>query len=178
MPSSVAYLPLMPTVPFESLPDLARVWVFASTRPLTGAEEKQLLDEVDGFLEDWRAHGEPLTSARNWREHRFLSIAVDQRDAHASGCSIDGLYRVLKAAEQRLSTRLLGGGTIHFRAPSGEIHSLSREEFADAAERGELTRDTGVFDLTVCSVGEWLSGFEKPAGRSWHAQLLPATNIA
>lgn len=168
----------MPTVPFESLPDLARVWVFASSRPLAAAEEKELLEEVDGFLADWRAHGEPLTSARDWREHRFLSIAVDQRDAHASGCSIDGLYRVLKAAEQRLGARLLGGGTIHFRTPSGEIEALSREEFEDAAERGEITRDTAVFDLTVGSVGEWLSEFEKPAGRSWHAQLLPAANTA
>ncbi|HEX6252359.1 MAG TPA: hypothetical protein VFZ56_13130 [Gemmatimonadaceae bacterium] len=168
----------MPTVPFESLPDLARVWVFASTRSLTAAEETELLQEVDGFLHEWRAHGEPLTAARDWREHRFLSIAVDQRDAHASGCSIDGLYRVLKAAEQRFGTRLLGGGTIHFRTPSGEIHALSREEFADAAERGEITRDTAVFDLTVGSVGEWLSEFEKPAGRSWHAQLLPAANTA
>lgn len=178
MPSWAAYLRMMPTVRFESLPDLARVWVFASTRPLTTAEERQLLGEVDGFLDDWRAHGEPLTSARDWREHRFLSIAVDQRDAHASGCSIDGLYRVLKVAEQRLGTRLLGGGTVHFRTPSGEIGSLSREEFAAAAERGEVTRDTGVFDLTVSSVGEWLSEFEKPAGRSWHAQLLPAANTA
>lgn len=168
----------MPTVDMKSLPDLARVWIFASSRPLTAAEEKQLLEEVDGFLEEWRAHGEPLTSARDWREHRFLSIAVDQRDAHASGCSIDGLYRVLKAAEQRLGTRLLGGGTIHFRAPSGEIEALSREDFANAAEHGEITRDTAVFDLTVGLVGEWHSGFEKSAGRSWHAQLLPAANTA
>jgi hypothetical protein len=168
----------MPTVDFTELPDLARVWVFASSRPLNDAEEQELLSGVDAFLEDWRAHGEPLTSGRDWREQRFLTIAVDQRDAHASGCSIDGLYRVLKEVERSVGTQLLGGGTIHYRAPSGEIRSLPREEFAEAAERGEVTRDTTVFDLTVGSVGEWVAELEKPAGRSWHSQLFPAAHTA
>lgn len=168
----------MPAIEFKDLPDLARVWVFASSRPLSEAEARELLLGVDGFLEDWRAHGEPLTAARDWREHRFLTIGVDQRDAHASGCSIDGLYRVLKEVERKLGTQMLGGGTIHYRAPSGEIRSLERHEFAEAAERGQVNRDTPVFDLTVSSVGEWLAGFEKPAGRSWHVQLLPAAQTA
>jgi len=168
----------MPTIDFSNLPDLARVWVFASLRPLSDAEERELLLGVDRFLEEWRAHGEPLTSARDWREDRFLTIGVDQRDAHASGCSIDGLYRVLKEVERSVGTQLLGGGTIHYRAPSGQIRSLQRHEFAEAAERGEVTRDTPVFDLTVSSVGEWIAEFEKPAGRSWHSQLLPAVQTA
>jgi hypothetical protein len=168
----------MPTVEFNELPDLARVWVFASSRPLSEPEERELLRGVDAFLRDWRAHGEPLTSARDWRDHRFLTIAVDQRDAHASGCSIDGLYRVLKEVERNLGTGLLGGGTIYFRAPSGEVRALAREEFAEAAERGEITRDTPVFDLTVGLLGEWLAEFEKPAGRSWHSRLLQAVHTA
>ncbi|CAN5340271.1 hypothetical protein BH23GEM2_BH23GEM2_23610 [soil metagenome] len=168
----------MPTVEFAELPDMARVWVFASPRPLSDAEERELLVGVDAFLQDWRAHGEPLTVARDWREHRFLAIAVDQRDAHASGCSIDGLYRVLKDVERSVGAQLLGGGTVHYRAPSGEIRSLQRDEFAETADRGEVTRDTTVFDLTVSSVGEWLAGFEKPAGKSWHSRLLPAAHSA
>lgn len=168
----------MPPIDFAALPDLARVWVFASSRPLSGDEERALLLGVDGFLADWRAHGEPLTSARDWREHRFLTIGVDQRDAHASGCSIDGLYRVLREVERNVGTQLLGGGTIHYRTPSGEIRSLQRHEFAEAAERGEVTRDTPVFDLTVSSLAEWLVGLERPAGRSWHSQLLPAVQTA
>lgn len=168
----------MPAVDLELLPDSSRVWVFAGSRPLDDAEEKELLAGVDGFLEDWRAHGEPLTCGRDWREHRFLAIAVDQRAAHASGCSIDGLYRVLRVVERTIGTQLLGGGTVHYRTETGEIRSLSREEFAAAAERGDVTRDTTVFDPAVGSLGEWRVEFEKPASRSWHSQLLPAAHTA
>ncbi|HUF65115.1 MAG TPA: hypothetical protein VMM17_03990 [Gemmatimonadaceae bacterium] len=166
----------MPTVDFADLPDLARVWVFASSRPLSEAEERELLSGVDAFLKEWRAHGEPLAAARDWREHRFLTIGVDQRAAHASGCSIDGLYRVLKEFERTVGAGLLGGGMVHYRVASGEIRTLQRDDFAESGERGDVTRDTTVFDLTVSTVREWLTGFEKPAGRSWHSQLLPAAH--
>lgn len=164
----------MPRVDFAELPDMARVWAFGSSRGLSAAEESQLLAMVDGFLDDWKAHGQPLSCARDWRDRRFLAVAVDQRDAHASGCSIDGLYRVLSTAERELGVRLLGGGFVHFRDAAGEPVAVTRQEFAAAAERGEVTRRTPVFDLTVSSVGEWLSAFEKPARSSWHDRLLPA----
>jgi len=67
----------MPIVPFASLPDSARVWVFASDQPLTGAAADTLLAAVDGFLAAWRAHGLPLRCARDWRDGRFLAIGVD-----------------------------------------------------------------------------------------------------
>jgi hypothetical protein len=86
----------MPHVDINALPDDARVWVFAADRPVTGPAAERLLSAVDGFLDDWAAHGQPLTCGRDWREDRFLAIAVDQRDAHASGCSVDGLFRVLR----------------------------------------------------------------------------------
>src|SRR5271168_2293589 len=78
----------MPAVPFETLPASARVWVFASDQPLTSEQAELLLGVVDEYLGEWRAHGQPLTCAREWRESRFLAVGVDQTDAYASGCSI------------------------------------------------------------------------------------------
>ena len=37
----------MPLVPFDSLPDDARVWVFATDRALDDAEAARLLAETD-----------------------------------------------------------------------------------------------------------------------------------
>ena len=79
----------MPVVPLGSLPDDARVWVFAAERALTPDEADAVLRTVDGFLGVWAAHGHPLTSGRELRESRFLVIAVDEAAAGASGCSID-----------------------------------------------------------------------------------------
>jgi hypothetical protein len=162
----------MPRVAFDKLPADARLWVFGASRPLDASEPDSLLAAVDGFLDQWKAHGMPLTCGRDWRDARFLAIAVDQRDAHASGCSIDGLYRVLRDTERALKVALLGGGVVFFRTADGRIESIAREEFALASERGDVTRDTVVFDLTVATVGEWRDTFEKPARESWHERLL------
>lgn len=162
----------MPIVDFDSLPDDARVWVFGSDRALDAASASRLLGVVDSYLERWAAHGEPLTSARSWRDDRFLTIAVDQRTAGASGCSIDALFRQLQSLERELGASIVGGGRVFYRAPSGAVESTDRARFAELAERGEVGSDTPVFDTTVPTLGDWRHGFERRVAESWHAGLI------
>lgn len=163
----------MPRVPFESLPPSSRLWVFGAERPVTGSAATRLLSAVDEHLDRWNAHGAPLTCGRKWTEDRFLAIGVDQSTAGASGCSIDGLFRVLKTLESELGTRLVGGGTVYYRDPAGPIVAVSRDEFSELASEGAVRKDTRVFDLTVATVAEWMERFETETARSWHANLLP-----
>lgn len=162
----------MPRVEFENLPDSARTWVFAADRNLSSSQSNQLLNAVDEFLGQWKAHGSPLTVGRDWREGRFLTIAVDQSTAGASGCSIDGLYRLLKSIEARVGADLVSGGKILFRDRSGAIQSASRGDFVNLAAKGEVTPATRVFDPTVISLGEWRANFEGDAAHGWHAALI------
>jgi hypothetical protein len=167
----------MPRTQFASLPDNARVWVFASDRPISGNPAGRLLADVDRFLEGWQAHGLPLTSARDWRDDRFLTIAVDQRDAHASGCSIDGLFRSLSALESVIGASFLGaGGRVFYRKRDGSVASVGRDEFAELAAKGTLRRQSPVFDTTVTTLGDWRDHFETELGKSWHKELVGKEN--
>ena len=163
----------MPRVPFPALPADARVWVFAAERPVGGSAAQLLLETVDGFLDEWNAHGHPLICAREWTEDRFLAIGVDQSTAGASGCSIDGLFRALKRIEHAIGTPMVGGGTVYYRDPTGPIVAVSREEFSELAADGAVRADTRVFDTTVATVRDWKDRFETESSRSWHAALLP-----
>jgi hypothetical protein len=162
----------MPIVPFETLPDDARIWVFGSDRPVTGEAAGRLLAEVDDFLAQWKAHGEPLSCSRRWDDDRFLIIGVNQEDAHASGCSIDGLFRRLQALEPVIGARLLGGGRVYYRDASGMPRSVERSELRERAAAGDLTPATPVFDVGVTSLGDWRTGFERPASETWVGPLL------
>jgi hypothetical protein len=162
----------MPRVDFARLPDDARVWVFAADRPLAAPAADRLLAEVDRFLDGWAAHGQPLTCARDWRESRFLAVAVDQSAAHASGCSIDGLFRVLQPLEAAIGATLLGGGRVLYRDASGTVQSVSRDEFSSLAVSGVVSGETRVFDTTVGTAGAWRERFESLAAEAWHASLL------
>lgn len=162
----------MPPVPFPSLPDDARVWVFAAAAPVAGEGERELLAHVDRFLASWAAHGVPLRCARDWRDGRFLAVGVDQSVEGASGCSIDGMFRTLRALEPTLGTSLLGGGRVFWRDGAGMVCTAERFEFGERAEREGLGARTPVFDTTVTTAADWRTRFERPLAESWHAQLV------
>ena len=168
----------MPMVEIDQLPDDSRVWVFGSDKPLEPAKTKLLLEEVDRFLAGWKAHGAPLTVARDWKHDRFLTVAVDQSTEGASGCSIDGLFRALKALEPKLGASLVTSGCVFFRGKGGEIVCTQRDRFAELGSEGEISASTEVFDPTVTSLGEWRARFELRAGESWHAGLLSDGQMA
>src|SRR5688572_5290964 len=166
----------MPIVPFHLLPVDARLWVFAASDRIAGAHSAGLLAAVDDWLSEWKAHGEPLTCARDWRDDRFLAVGVDQSTAGASGCSIDALFRVLRDVQDSLGTTLIGGGRVFYLDRRGELRTSSRSEFAASAAAGDVDAQTIVYDTSVTSVAAYRAGFECRAGDSWHRELLSTTS--
>lgn len=164
----------MPLTTFENLPDDARVWIFGAAAPVDDVDSAKLLAAVDAYLLQWKAHGHPLTAAREWRDERFLVIGVDQRTEGASGCSIDGLFRTLQDLERAVGSSMVGGGLVFFRGPGALVCSLPREDFEALARRGGADDSTVVFDTTLTTAGDYRGRFEVPASRSWHKALLPA----
>ena len=162
----------MPVVPFDTLPDAARVWVFGADRPLGEEATATLLKEVDTFLADWKAHGAPLTVGSQFRDNRFLVVAVDQSTAGASGCSIDGLFRVLQGLQQKLGASLVGGGRVYYRDHAGMVQATSRDEVAALAASGEITKDSVVFDTSLTDLGTFRRCFEVRAKDSWVHDLI------
>ncbi len=161
----------MPIVPFDTLPDSSRVWIFASDQPLSGAVADTLLAAVDQFLANWNAHGTPLHCGREWRDGRFLAVGVDVTAENASGCSIDGLFRVLQKLESEVGSRLVGGGRVFYRTRSG-VEAASRDEFADRVHQGEIGRETPVFDTSITDAAAWRTTFEQAAGLGWTAKFF------
>ena len=162
----------MPKVDFDALPDDARRWVFAAAEPLEAPHSDVLLDRVDAFLEGWNAHGAPLTAARRWAEDRFLLVAVDERTAPPSGCSIDALHRILKEFEDERGVGLTDHTHVVYRDAAGVVARASRPEFARLAREGAVDLDTPVFDTTLTRKGGLEEAFEVPAGAAWHRRAF------
>ena len=162
----------MPRVNFDDLPDSSRVWVYGADRDLAPDKADKLLAKTDEFLEGWAAHGNPLHSAREWTDDRFLTVAVDQEQEGASGCSIDGLFRTLKAMQAELGAEMVTSGLVYFRDTNGKVQAVTRDEFTKLAVLGEITDETEVFDLSVTTLGEWRGRFRSRAVDSWHASLM------
>jgi len=162
----------MPRVAFDALPDHARVFVFAAERTLAPDEQAGLLGDVDAFLDGWAAHGVPLRCGRDFRYDRFLLIAVDERAAGVSGCSIDALTQKLRQHERKLAVALMDNGPVLYRSEHG-IARVSRAAFGDLADAAQVSADTVVFNNTVPDLGAVRSGkWETRARDSWHARAF------
>lgn len=162
----------MPVVPFENLPDASRVWIFGSDRSLTEDGTTTLLKGVEEHLTEWKAHGEPLTVGSQLRDNRFLVIAVDQSTAGATGCSIDGLFRVLQGLEPTIGASLVGGGKVFYRDSHAQVQSTTRDRIPELVQSGVITKDTVVFDTSLTDLGAFRAGFEKRAKESWIKGLM------
>lgn len=171
----------MPAVPFDRLPDDARLWVFAAAHPLDDERRQALLEHADAFLQRWAAHGAPVVGGRELRHGRFLLVGADERATGVSGCSIDTLFRTLGELETRMGVPLRDGSLVFYRDAQGEIQAEPRAAFRRRAAAGGVTEDTVVFDNTITTVGELRSGgWEKPLRESWHARAfgIPASQPA
>jgi len=162
----------MSRIPFKTLPDESRLWVFGVGRDLNEAEEESFLNRVDHFLDTWAAHGVELRCGRDWRHGRFLLVAVDEASEPPSGCSIDAMVRVLKEEEGVLSIPIVDSSPVWF-IEGDTVQRLARADFRRLAEAGTVGPETIVFDNTVSRLTEERDGgWERPATESWHGKAF------
>ena len=162
----------MPRTAFDQLPADARLWIFAAERPLSAEESRRVLAEADAFIDQWTAHGMPLTAGRDLRYDRFVLVGVNERAAGVSGCSIDALVRRMQQLETVLGLELVNNGPVLYRE-GDEIERVSRERFSELAASGTIGPNTRVFDNTLTRVGDLLAGkWEVRAADAWHKAYL------
>ena len=163
----------MSLVPFDTLPDEARLWCFGASRVLDDAEAENVRNEMERFVEEWTAHRRDLRAGFTLADHRFLLVAVDESLTGASGCSIDALMGQLRTLGTLLSADFLDSLPVWFRAADGSVEMFSRADFADSARAGRVSGETPVFDLTAGRLADLREGrFEAPASLTWHRSLL------
>jgi hypothetical protein len=162
----------VPRVPFDQLPPDARVWVFPASRALTNDERSRVLAETDAFIEQWTAHGVPLSAARDFRHDQFVLVAVNERAAGTSGCSVDALVRRMSQLQSVLGVDFTDNAPVLFRR-GDRIERVPRERFAELAAAGDVGPDTVVFDNTVTTVADVRNGrWETRAADAWHARVF------
>ncbi|HEX9983318.1 MAG TPA: hypothetical protein VGF69_08640 [Thermoanaerobaculia bacterium] len=157
----------MPRIELQNLSNDARIWIFGISPALDERQSALLLSRIDPFLDQWAAHGTPITSARELREGSFLVVAVDKR-SETSGCSIDKMFGTLKQLEQELAVTILDSTRVFQRDTAGKVAAVPRKEF-----RSTATADTVVFDVLAERLGDVREGaWERRAADSWHKALV------
>src|SRR4051794_41595092 len=138
----------MSLLPFNQLPDDARLWTFNAERTLSDEETARLREALESFLETWAAHRKDLAAGYDVRYNQFILIGVDESKLPPSGCSIDSMVMALAEIGRGMGVELVDSPDVPFRAGS-DVRVVSRDEFEGLAERGDVNGGTIVFDRTA-----------------------------
>jgi hypothetical protein len=153
------------------MPSHARVWIYQSNRPFTESEAEIIKRRSASFADSWTAHKKELKASAELIYNRFLILAVDEKEAAASGCSIDSSVHFVKSLEAGLNVSFFDRLSFAFKK-NDHVEALSKDEFEKAISEGIITQDTIVFNNLVQTKKELDERWEIPLKDSWHKQLM------
>ncbi|MEM1126068.1 MAG: hypothetical protein AAGI71_05400 [Bacteroidota bacterium] len=160
-------------ISFSSLPDDARLWVYAAQDALSAQAETELLSSLEHFVDDWRSHGRPVHAAVQVVDRQFLVVGAFIPGGEISGCGIDASVHAVDHAAQQLGLAWAAPLHIAYRDQAGGVQFTSRGGFRKLIQADAVDPETPVFDLSLTTVGAFrTSGLERPAHQSWHARVF------
>ncbi len=153
------------------LPDSARLWIYQADTPFREEDLPALRARLQDFVRQWTSHNQQLAAAADVLHRRFIVLAVDERQAGASGCSIDKSVAFMQSLQDEYRTNLFN--RLIFTYQDGdEIKSAHKDEFAQLYAQGRIHDDTLVFDPLVATKSDFDRSFVKPLGQSWHKRMV------
>ena len=158
-------------VPFETMPDRARVWIYPSKQKLTQLDREKITTHLTEFSQRWAAHGQPLKSSFQILFNQFIVLVADEQYNAASGCSIDDSVRAVKKLEQ-MGIELLNRDVVAFKK-GDEIELISLGDLKEKYQAGIWSKDSLTFNNLVNNIGELEKNWIVPAGKTWLNRYLP-----
>lgn len=153
------------------MPSDSRLWVYQSNTELKDGVVASIEQLGATFIEDWAAHGAQLNASFDVLHNRFIVIAVDEKQALASGCSIDKSVHFVKNLEKQLYLNLFDRMHVAYRKGS-DIVSCSLQDFEKLADLKEVDESTVVFNNMVASKAAFDTEWEVPLSKSWQSRVL------
>ncbi len=158
-------------IPFEQMPDHARVWVYQSVKPFDAPTQAALTEALEQFTRGWDSHGIPLRASFRLLHGHFIVLAVDETAKDASGCSIDKSVHFVQGLEQRFGLNLFDRSQQAFLVED-QVKFVEVKNLKAQVQAGAITPETPTFNTLVATVGQLQSEWLVPAAKGWLARYF------
>ena len=155
----------------DTLHDQSRIWIYQSNQAFSEEDLPIVKAKLQNFARQWVSHSRALKASADIYYKRFIVLTVDETQAGASGCSIDSSVRFLQQLQTEYGVDLFDRMNFSFEK-NGAVHTVSRHQFRELFQSGEIDDQTTVFDTLVKTKEEFNSRFKKPLGESWHKRMV------
>lgn len=140
-------------IPFESLPDNSRVWIYQSDREFTTEEALQIEEKGKEFVEHWTAHQQTLMAGFKIFHHIFLVLSADESHYGASGCSIDKSVHFISEIEKEFKVNLFNRLNLVY-LQNEKNHIVHFSKFKELLVQQKVNLETKIFNNLISTKGD------------------------
>ena len=149
----------------------SKVWIYQSNRQLTNEEVNAIQQTLNGFTEQWKAHGHQLNAKAEILYNFFIVFYVDERTAGVTGCSIDASVRIMKQLELDYNVDLFNRFNIAYKV-GDKVIVTGKEDFETLVNIKAVGPQTIVFNNLVQTLQEFETKWEVSFEQSWHNKVF------
>jgi hypothetical protein len=152
-------------IPDDFSPE-SRVWIFQCNRSFIEKEQREINEQLYQFYTQWQAHGEPVKGWAQLVFNQFVIVMADETGTHVSGCSTDGMVRIIKSLERQYDVNFFDRMMITFLVGE-KAQMLPFEQIQYAIDKGYIHEHTPVFNNVATTKKELLESWLVPLKDSW-----------
>ncbi|WP_413532533.1 ABC transporter ATPase [Empedobacter brevis] len=153
-----------------NLADDSRIWIFQANRKFSIEEKQAITAKLNNFIADWNAHGAELLADFDLPYDQFIVVGVDEKQASASGCSIDKLTKIIREIDADYSFDLLNRMLVSYENEN-EVIIEKLPIFKQKVKEGEI-KNVKVFNNGISLLNDFKQNWLLPLEESWAKTLL------
>lgn len=159
-------------VDFNKIPELAKVWIFPSSRKFYPQEIKGLQKRIEDFLREWKGPDNSINCAYNLKYNRFIIIAVDTTKKSLNLEAHDELTTFIQELEKSYEIVLLDRMNVCYK--HGEfVQYKDLKDFKKLIKNKGASKKTIVFNNLINTKEELEYDWEINIMDSWLGHLFP-----
>ena len=154
-------------VPFETLPESSKVWIYQLSRLMSDEEAEQLFTEAKLFVDNWTAHQANLKASVTVLYNVFVIFAVDESHNDASGCSIDSKVHFIKSIEKKMGMDFFDRFKVAFACGKAGVSIVPLHDLNNFLSNKTISAHTLVFNNLISDLSEFRNSWKVPLKDSW-----------
>lgn len=151
--------------------DESRIWIYQSSRAFVEKEQQEINEQLYQFYAQWQTHGQPVKGWAKLLFGQFIVVMADETGANVSGCSTDGMVRIIKSIERQYSVNMFDRLMLTFLV-KGKAQMLPMDQVQYALDNGYITGDTLLFNNIVGTKKELMTAWLTPLKNTWLASRV------
>jgi hypothetical protein len=158
-------------VPFTSLSEAAKVWVYPASRKFYKNEVAEVEEKINTFVSQWKEDDVNFKASYQFLYDRFVIIAVEDSEVQLTHQDLDQVVAFILQLQSEYELELLDRMNVCFK--QGEfVQYKDIKEFKKLLKNKSVSNKTIVFDNLIQTKEEFKHFWEVPITESWYNRFL------